>query len=141
MNDQQILDLVDRFAAAELAGDVDAYDDLLHHDFRGIGPVGFVLDKNAWAGRHHGDLTNHEFTITGLEVRFVGDASAVVTGTQQQRTTAMGRDSSGSFRIGMVAVRDGERWAIAQVQLSGPLIAAGQRPDWQHEHDNQKGES
>lgn len=132
MNDQQILDLVDRFTTAELAGDVDAYDELLHADFRGIGPVGFVLDKGAWAQRHHGDLTNHEFAITEPEVRALGDATAVITGIQRQCTTAMGRDSSGEFRIGMVAVHDGDRWVIAQVQLSGPMIAAGQRPGWQH---------
>ena len=127
------LDLVHRFETAELTGDTDAYQDLLHTDFRGIGPVGFVLDKDAWAGRHLGDLTNHEFRIDEPEVRQLGDATVVVTGVQRQRTTAMGRDTSGSFRIGMVAVRDHDRWLVAQVQLSGPMIAPGERPGWQHE--------
>ena len=126
-----VLDLVRRFAAAELAGDVDAYDDLLHADFRGIGPVGFVLDRDAWAGRHRGDLVNHEFSIDEPEVRPIGDATAVVTGIQRQRTTAMGRETSGSFRIGLIAVHDGGGWVIAQAQLSGPMIAPGERPAWQ----------
>ncbi|WP_020573976.1 nuclear transport factor 2 family protein [Actinopolymorpha alba] len=133
MDDQQILDLAHRYAAAELAGDVDAYDDLLHKDFRGIGPVGFVLDRDAWAQRHRGDLTNHEFGIEQPELRPVGDATVLVTAIQRQRTTAMGRDTSGSFRIGMVAVRDGRRWLLAQIQLSGPLVAPGARPGWQRE--------
>ncbi len=35
---QQVLDIVRRWAAAELAGDVDAYDHLLTADFTGVTP-------------------------------------------------------------------------------------------------------
>ena len=34
----------------------------------------------------------------------------------------MGRDTSGSFRLGLVAIRTGQAWRIAHIQLSGPLI-------------------
>lgn len=128
-----VLDLVHRFSAAELAGDIAAYQELLHPDFRGIGPVGFVLDKDAWVGRHRGGLTNHEFAIDEPEVRSVADGMVLVTGIQRQRTTARGRESSGSFRIGMVLVHDHDGWLLAQVQLSGPMIAPDERPAWQQE--------
>lgn len=134
-----VLDLVRRFAEAELAGDVDACADLLHADFRGVGPVGFVLDKDAWAGRHRGDLVNHELSIDEPEARPLGDATVAVTGIQRQRTTAMGRDTSGSFRIGLIAVRDADRWVIAQAQLSGPMIALGEAPPWQRTTARQDG--
>lgn len=117
---QQILDLVQRWAQAELDGDVAAYDRLLTPDFVGIGPVGFALDAQQWAGRHRGDLTNHEFEIEEPEVRVHGDA-AIVNGVQRQRTTARGHDTSGAFRLTLIAVRHGDAWAIANIQLSGPL--------------------
>jgi rhodanese-related sulfurtransferase/ketosteroid isomerase-like protein len=119
MSRQQILDLVHRFADAELNGDTAAYERLLSPDFTGIGPVGFVLDGRQWAARHE-DLTNHAFEVLDPQVRLYGDA-AVVTAVQRQRTTARGHDASGSFRLTLVAVRDGDRWAIANLQLSGPL--------------------
>ena len=65
---QDVLDLVERWAHAELAGDVDAYADLLDDEFVGVGPVGFVLDKQQWAQRHRGDLENHGFEIIVLEL-------------------------------------------------------------------------
>ncbi|MGI5321320.1 DUF4440 domain-containing protein [Actinomadura nitritigenes] len=117
---RRILDLVERFADAELHGDAAACDRLLAPGFSGIGPVGFVLDGRQWAGRH-GDLTNHAFEVLDPEVRLYGDA-AIVTAVQRQRTTARGHDASGSFRLTLVAVRDGDdRWSIANLQLSGPL--------------------
>jgi len=117
---EQILDLVERWAQAELRGDVDAYDQLLTDDFVGAGPVGFTLTKPQWAGRHRHRLHNEEFEVLEPQVRIYGDV-AVVNGIQKQRTIAMGRDASGSFRLTLVAVRDHDRWAIANLQLSGPL--------------------
>jgi hypothetical protein len=126
----QVLDLIRRLAAAELAGDVDAYDHLLTAGFTGIGPVGFVLTGEQWAGRHLGDLHNDEFEVLDPHVWLYGDPAhtAVVEAVQRQKTTAMGRDVSGSFRLGMVAVRDAQGWRIAHLQLSGPLIKPGEMP-------------
>ena len=120
MDRQQILDLVHRWAQAELHGDVDAYDQLLSTEFVGIGPVGFTLTERQWADRHQGDLKNHHFEVLEPHVRLHGDA-AIVNAVQRQRTTAMGRDTSGSFRLTLVAVREHGRWVIANIQLSGPL--------------------
>jgi hypothetical protein len=49
---------------------------------------------------------------------------------QRQKTVARGRDASGSFRVVLVAVRDDGRWAIAHIQLSGPLVAPGETPSF-----------
>jgi ketosteroid isomerase-like protein len=56
--EQEVLDLVARWANTELTGDVDAYTDLPAEDFVGVGPVGFVLDGEQWAQRHRGGLKN-----------------------------------------------------------------------------------
>jgi uncharacterized protein (TIGR02246 family) len=130
MTDQSaVLDLVQRWATAELTGDVEAYQWLLAPDFVGVGPVGFVLDATQWAQRHRGDLKNHEFEVNDPPVRLYGD-TAVVEAVQKQRTTVMGRDTSGSFRLGIVAVKRDDRWLPAHVQLSGPLIAPGETPSF-----------
>src|SRR5437764_6926633 len=125
MSNQEVLDLVQHWAEAELEGDADAYADLLAPDFIGVGPVGFVLDRTQWAARFTDNgLKNAEFSIIDPDVRTYGD-TAIVKGVLQQQATAMGHDTSGSFRIVLVVVRQAQRWAIANVQLSGPLIAPG----------------
>ena len=126
---QEVLDLVARWANTELTGDVDAYTDLPAEDFVGVGPVGFVLDGEQWAQRHRGGLKNEEFEILEPRVRLHGDA-AIVGAVQRQKTVARGRDASGSFRVVLVAVRDDGRWAIAHIQLSGPLVAPGETPSF-----------
>ena len=127
---QQVRDLVQRWAAAELAGAVEAYHDLLTADFVGVGPVGFVLTGQQWAQRHRGDLHNEEFEVLDPRLRIYGDPAhtAVVEAVQRQTTTAMGRDTSGSFRLCLVAIRTGPTWRIAHIQLSGPLIKPGEMP-------------
>ncbi|MEV4258680.1 nuclear transport factor 2 family protein [Spirillospora sp. NPDC049652] len=127
MSHSEILDLVRRWADAERTGDVAAYDGLLAEDFLAVGPVGFVLPAKAWAGRHRGDLVNHEFEVLDPQVRLYGD-TAVMHGEQKQRTTARGRDASGSYRVTLVAVRQDGVWRIAHLQLSGPLRDAAAPP-------------
>lgn len=127
MSEQEVRDLVQRWAVVELNGDVDAFDALLADDFSGIGPVGFVLDKQQWSDRHRGDLKNEEFEVKDAKVRLYGD-TAVVVAVQAQKTKVMGHDSSGEFRVVLVAARQDGAWRIANVQLSGPLIAPGQMP-------------
>jgi hypothetical protein len=64
-------------------------------------------------------------------VRTYGNpAGMAVVKAVQQTTTAMGRDTSGSFRLGLLAVRAGPDWKIAHIQLSGPLIKPGEMPSF-----------
>jgi ketosteroid isomerase-like protein len=51
-------------------------------------------------------------------------------GVLRQRTKAMGRDTSGSFRVSLVAARQPDGWRVAHVQLSGPMIAPGEMPSF-----------
>jgi uncharacterized protein (TIGR02246 family) len=128
VSDQQVLDLVQRWADVELRGDADGYGDLLAPDFLGIGPVGFVLTADQWANRHRGDLHNDEFQVQDLHARIYGGDAAIVEAVLRQRTTAMGRDTSGSFRLVVVAVKQEGHWLLANIQLSGPLVPLGTPP-------------
>lgn len=130
MSEHEVLDLVRRWAKAELAGDPDGYGDVLAETFAGIGPVGFVLDKQQWAARYRGDLHNERFEIVEPTVRLYGDDTAVLTGIQDQVTKVKGHDTSGKFRVVVIAVKSDNRWLIANIQLSGPLRAPGDMPEF-----------
>ena len=56
---------------------MEAYQSLLSPQFVGVGPVGFVLDAEQWAQRHHGGLKNHEFEVADPHVRLFGDTAIV----------------------------------------------------------------
>lgn len=130
MSEHEVLDLIRRWAKVELAGDANGYGDLLAETFTGIGPVGFTLDKEQWAARYRGDLRNERFDIVEATVRLYGDDTAVVTGVQDQVTKIKGHDTSGKFRVVVVAVKSDNRWQIANIQLSGPLRDPGSMPEF-----------
>ncbi|WP_131742828.1 nuclear transport factor 2 family protein [Actinomadura roseirufa] len=115
--EERVRALGERWAAAEASADTEALGELLDDDFRGVGPLGFVLTKQQWLGRYEGGLTVEEFGWSDVEVRVFGDA-AVAIGTQTQEASFQGRPSSGRFRATQVLVdRDGE-WRVAGVHLS-----------------------
>jgi|1185.fasta_scaffold955341_1 uncharacterized protein (TIGR02246 family) len=122
MSEQEVLDLVQRWSAAELKGDADGLAELLAEDFTGIGPLGFVLAKQQWVGRYRegGEVRNSAFEILEPQVKLYGDA-ALVVGVQKQETTYQDHDLGGQFRLGLVAAKQDGRWLVSGVQLSGPL--------------------
>lgn len=127
---QQALDLGRRWAEAERHGDAAALDPLLHEDFVGVGPLGFVLDKQQWLGpRRSGALKNSSFEWRDPSVRVFGD-TAVVVGSQIQESSYQGHDASGQFRVTQILVRTGsggdERWVLAGMHLS-PIAEAPPR--------------
>lgn len=128
MENEAVVALLVKWAAAELAGDVSAIVSLLHQDFTGVGPVGFMLDRSQWAQRHLGDLVNTEFELLEPSVRSYA-TTAVVTAVLRQSTRARGHDTSGTFRLGAVCVAgDHEPPRLVHLQLSGPLISPDEMP-------------
>ena len=116
--DAEIRDLGARWAAAELAGDADALRPLLTDDFIGIGPLGYMLNKQQWLDRFtSGDFANQEFSWDDITVRSYGRA-AIAVGVQTQQAAYKGRPSDGRFRLTQVLVRDDSGWRIAGVHLS-----------------------
>ena len=121
-----VLDLVQRWAAAEEKNDVGALDGLLAGAFAGVGPFGFILTRDQWLARFTNGLVNRSFIVTDLQVRDFGTA-AVGTGVLAQQTSWQGTDNSGRFRVTIVAVRAADRWRLAHVHI-GPLQAPPGRP-------------
>jgi len=114
-----VLDLVGRWAEAEQGNDAEALDGVLAGDFVGVGPLGFVLDRQQWLARFANGLENRAFVVQDAQVRDYGDAAAVV-GVLAQETSFQGLDNSGRFRLTLVAVRPTDRWRLANAHI-GPL--------------------
>jgi ketosteroid isomerase-like protein len=121
-----VLDLVQRWAAAEQQNDAGRLDGLLAGEFAGVGPFGFILTRDQWLARFASGLVNRSFTVTDLQVRDYGTA-AVAIGVLAQETSWQGNGNSGRFRVTLVAVRAGEGWLLAHVHI-GPLQAPPGRP-------------
>ena len=121
-----VLDLVQRWAAAEEKNDAGALDGLLDGEFAGVGPFGFILTRDQWLARFTNGLVNRSFIVTDLQVRDFGTA-AVGIGVLEQETSWQGHDNSGRFRVTLVAVREDTGWRLAHVH-SGPLQAPPGRP-------------
>ena len=114
-----VLDLVQRWTAAEQRNDAGALDGLLADGFAGVGPFGFILTRDQWLARFANGLVNRSFTVTDLQVRDYGTA-AVGIGVLAQETSWQGTDNSGRFRVTLVGVQEGEGWRLAHVHI-GPL--------------------
>ncbi len=121
MDQQEILDLGQRWAEAERNMDFIALEPLLAEDFVGVGPLGFVLNRTQWIERYRsGSLRNTAFTFEDVSVRSYNDA-AIAVGVQAQNTNYQGHDSSGRYRVTQVYVKQGVGWKIASIHLSGPM--------------------
>jgi uncharacterized protein (TIGR02246 family) len=111
-----VLELVHRWTAAEEANDPGALGGLLADDFVGVGPLGFVLDRDQWLARFGNGLENRAFAVEDPQARHYGDA-AVVVGALAQETSFQGHDNSGRFRLTLVAVRRADRWLVANAHI------------------------
>ena len=120
MNDQteELEELVEDWAAAELRGDVAFLGSALADDFVGIGPRGFMLPKDQWLERHEsGKLRYESFGLDELQVRLYADA-AVVTGRQLAEGKYEDYDLRDQFRATLVFVKQQGRWLLAGLHLS-----------------------
>ena len=115
--------LVDRWAAAERAGDPSELDALLHEQFVFVGPYGYLLDRQEWLARfvpgdrHYTAFSTFTFTAD-IPTRVVGD-TALVVGTQRQTGVHQGERVDGHYRGTLVLVRDPE-WLVTGLHLSLP---------------------
>ena len=103
---------------AELKGDMTWLGSALTDDFVGIGPLGFMLAKQAWVGRHAtGDLTYTAFGLEEVQTRVHGDA-ALVTAHQVADTTYQGNPVPGHMRATLALVNQSGDWKLAGIHMS-----------------------
>lgn len=111
-------DLLADWAAAECDGDVSTLDRLLTDDFAGIGPLGFVLPKQAWLARFQGGLTYDRFDLDQVQRRNYGHA-AVVTARQVANGTFAGDPLPfETVRATLTLICRHDRWQLAAIHMS-----------------------
>jgi ketosteroid isomerase-like protein len=117
--EQQISQLGERWAEAELHADTSALDALLDEDFVAVGPFGFILTKSEWLDRHRsGDLNYEVFTWEPGNLRRYGDA-VIVIGVQASQATYQGNPVPVSqLRATQIIVNIDGRWVLAGLHMS-----------------------
>lgn len=116
------------WAKAEIEADVSALDALTVDDFMLVGPAGFVLSKEQWLDRYRsGALLTASLSFEDATTRVYGDA-AVTIGRHVQEAAYRGHPANGEFRATHIAVCEDSRWRLAGLHLSplgGPPPFAG----------------
>ena len=127
MNDQteELKQVAEEWASAELRGDTASLGEILADDFVGVGPRGFMLTKEQWLARHEtGNLRYDSFGLDEVGVRLYGDAAVMVC---RQSAEGVYEDENGrydiheQFRATLVFVRQQGRWLLAGLHLS-PIL-------------------
>jgi ketosteroid isomerase-like protein len=128
---------LDEWSAAEGAGDSERLAAMLTEDFTAVGPLGFILPKQAWLGRHSaGELGYDSFGLAEVQARVHGEA-AVVTARNNTIGSYRGHPIPEATRATLVLVRDAGNWQLASAHMSflagtrgaPPIPGAGNRPE------------
>jgi len=115
---QAIEEFLTAWAAAEQAGDAATLETQLADDFTAVGPLGFILTKQAWLSRYRqGDLTYQAFSLSEVNPRTVGGA-AIVTARDNTRGSYQGHPIPEAVRATLVLVSDTGSGKIAAIHMS-----------------------
>jgi ketosteroid isomerase-like protein len=113
-----VSEFLQRWAAAETAGDPAAVAACLTEDFRAVGPLGFELSREDWVARHaEGALAYRRFTIDDARARPIGDA-VVVLAHQHTEGTYRGTPVPSDLHTTLVIGSDADGPRLRHVHMS-----------------------
>ncbi|WP_228542202.1 nuclear transport factor 2 family protein [Nocardia sp. XZ_19_369] len=116
---QLVLELIERWRSAELAGDTAKLGHLLAEDFVGIGPMGWLRTKDQWLDKYRsGTVRNDAFDLSDIVIHPIGSATLVVA-HQSQRGVNGAADTTGEFRFSLTMVEDRIR-SIHVTRITAP---------------------
>jgi hypothetical protein len=116
--EREVVTFVRAWIAAELRRDTAFLERTLADDFVGVGPLGFMLTKREWVGRHEaGNLEYDTLDVDELTVR-IYDGAAILIGRQVQEARYRGHRVDAQFRTTMVLVYRREDWQLAGLHMS-----------------------
>jgi ketosteroid isomerase-like protein len=115
--EQEVAQLADTWATAELQGDTAFLEQLLADDFVGVGPLGFLLTKQQWLARYQsGDMKYSAHTLDEVRVRAYNEA-AIVIGRLTQQATYRGNPMNAQMRTTLVFVHQHGQWQLASLHF------------------------
>jgi len=112
-----IPELLDAWAAAEVAGDPTQLAPLLHDDFTAIGPLGFTLTRDDFLARHGGGLVYEAFAVDERQVRSDGE-TALVTARLNATGSFLGAPVPEAVRATVALTGGAGRWRMVRVHMS-----------------------
>jgi hypothetical protein len=128
MTHTAVEEIITRMAAAELASDHTALEELIAEDFRLVGPLGFVLDKPEGLEQYRaGRLSYSRVAITDPAARTYDDITVVIA-IREQEATYQGRPANGRFRTTLIVSTADERPRIVGMHLSPIAVPPAPKP-------------
>jgi hypothetical protein len=83
---EQVLNLSQQWAAAEVRGDTAFLDRILTEDVVGFGPLGFMLSKPEWLQCHTNSLAYQSLALEDARVRTYGTATSPMAEVDTRET-------------------------------------------------------
>ncbi len=105
------------WTSAERSGDNGKLEDLLTDDFYGVGPLGFILPKEAWLARHRQGLTYETFDLEQIQIHRYAEV-ALVTAQNNTRGSYHGQPIPDAVRATLAIVNSSGSWRLAAIHMS-----------------------
>jgi ketosteroid isomerase-like protein len=119
--EKELLQLERDWTQASLKGDATALGKILGDDWVGQGPAGTMTKAQVLVELKSGDNKTDSITLGDMKVRVYGD-TAVVTGSDDEKSSYKGKDTSGHYTWTDVFVKRKGRWQAVASQ--GTLMPA-----------------
>jgi ketosteroid isomerase-like protein len=119
--EKELLQLERDWTQASLKGDATALGKILGDDWVGQGPAGTMTKAQVLAELKSGDNKTDSITLGDMKVRVYGD-TAVVTGSDDEKSSYKGKDTSGHYTWTDVFVKRKGYWEAVASQ--GTLMPA-----------------
>jgi hypothetical protein len=113
---EMIRDVQNEFDDAELHADTKKLQKLLAEDFQGIGPKGFVLNKEQWINRHK-QFKYEKLDTSEMNIRLYRD-TAIVSNIQKNKATFNNEPVNLTVRVSQVWLNENGQWKLASIQFS-----------------------
>jgi ketosteroid isomerase-like protein len=119
--EKELLQLERDWTQASLKGDATALGKILGDDWVGQGPAGTMTKAQVLAELKSGDNKTDSITLGDMKARVYGD-TAVVTGSDDEKSSYKGKDTSGHYTWTDVFVKRKGHWEAVASQ--GTLMPA-----------------
>ena len=115
--EEQLMQTERDWTEAGLKKDAAALDKILADDWVGQGPPGTVTKAEALADLKSGDNKLESITLGDMKVRVLGD-TAVVTGSDDEKSSYKGKDTSGEYVWMDVFQKKDGKWQAVRSEVT-----------------------